>query len=229
MLGFTNSVQTARDEKGQFVSARSDDRFDVEKQVSRKVSTAKYDLLYDLAMPVVFGLFGGLTLAGLASLQNDCFLLREGLICVGICTTGAYALQFVLGRSGEYVQIERYKTREKSDVKQSAVNQQTLEVRPIRVEIWEQSGNGFAKRVYEPAFGTDLMLAISAHCLNGGRFAQAGLAHLMSTNQYANVKTELLEAGLVYELNRRGEVEVSSAGRAVMRRLLEAGENQSID
>ena len=53
------------------------------------------------------------------------------------------------------------------------------------------------------------------------------MARLVSTNEYANVRNELLEAGLVYELNRRGEVEVSSAGRAVMRKLLDV--NQSID
>ena len=86
----------------------------------------------------------------------------------------------------------------------------------VHVEIAERRATGTALKFLDLPITNELLARLAIHLHNGGVFSRDATAHIFkSKEQYPETKRLLLSAGLLRELDRKGTVELTSAGKAL--------------
>lgn len=206
--------------KQQKESTKIDNRGEVEESYRLETSVTRFHLLLIPIISVSFALAGvcvgvlAVILLDLARAAVEVVLVGAtlGLLC-GIIISSYRVLSLVqISYSESYRERERLQQQRKKQVQ--------VQVQPVEVSIWQETENGATRQVVEFQ-NYQAIKQIASFVLAGGQFNKRALAPYCKQDEYGAIRRELLGAGLATELDKRGAVEVNSAGRAVMRRLIE--------
>ena len=92
---------------------------------------------------------------------------------------------------------------------------------PVRVEITEKAPSSIGVKYLDLPLTQAQLNRLVIHLQNGGTFSRDATAHIFrGKEEYPETKRLLLNAGLLREIDRRGAVELTSAGRAILAKVL---------
>ena len=211
------------------------ERYDNERVYSQAAySLSQLDLLFVFVVGSV-GAICGLCLSVVVVVVLDVvypawWLLASSFQIAIVCIAGgaffalaSVSVRYVSLLQASYSETERSRHREQSRDKTTA-KKMTQVVQPVVLEVWNTTSNGLSKTRYElPFVDFEQWQSISRHVLATNKFSQTSLSEFVTSNEYSQLRQELVQAGILYQVDRRGAVEVSGVGRALMRKAIEAG------
>jgi len=195
-------------------------------QTSRPLT--EYDL-YLAGIIAVSGMFVGVCVGFIViAIADAAGIWLDEHTTMGGCAAGGGGLALwsytrrVLGLLAPSIEErERERQHDESGDVRAQHQQASATVRPVIVE-WHDVQDGYPQmRRYDLGFDTNRLKRIAIHTLlNGNGFTQRELAHIVGSNEYKELRGRLLEAGLLREIDNRGAVEWTGAGRGIMRKVL---------
>lgn len=200
-------------------TSKVDNRGEIEEQYRLETSVTRFHLLLIPIISLALGIAGlcigilAVVLLDLARATFEVVLVGAtlGLLC-GIIISSYRVLSLVqISYSESYRERERLQAQSKKQVH--------VQVQPVEISIWQETGNGATRQVVEFQ-NYALLTQVAQHLLSGGDFNKRAMSYLVNKNEYTDIRGELIGAGLAREVDGRGTTQITSSGRAVMRKLI---------